>query len=460
MNATEDRLGRTKRFGSTELRKALATTGSGQYLVPEDLEPAIRDYLWYLSPLTERIQLVRADGHLHKVPRRTAVNRGWFEGESTAPTYSQGTYDQRQVEVKIMRTSGKVTDFMQSASRTFVDAVAAEIDSSVKALADVLEYSSMYGITDDLSTYNFTGDAYQYTGLYGWIIEDALTNNVRDANSNAAAGATMTLTMLDKMYAQTVGKYRNFMRDPYIWLMSQDMSDKASGLQARVTRQSPSMTFEGGFVMQTYKNIPILPSQFCAPGTTASPTTPAATIGAGGALGAATYYYRIAAITLYGEQVACAEVSAISDGAPGNATATLTWTANANAKLYAIYRGTASGDNNLGLLDIIAAKTYDATGAVTANVATYVDANAITTTAAIQPLDLTEETVWLVNLGKEYGISRPVLIPTLGTPVDNLLRYAEIPVATDEYAYRIKGFHCVQVPRGESSCVLRRAKAV
>ena len=90
MNATNDRLQRTKRLESTELRKALATTGSGQYLVPEDLEPAIRDYLWYLSPLTERIQAVRADGHLHKVSRRTAVNRGWFEGESTDPSSAPG----------------------------------------------------------------------------------------------------------------------------------------------------------------------------------------------------------------------------------------------------------------------------------------------------------------------------------------------------------------------------------
>ena len=459
MNATEERLQKTKRFGSTELRKALATTGSGQYLVPEDLEPAIRDYLWYLSPLTERIPLVRADGHLHKVARRTAVNRGWFEGESTAPTYSQGTYDQRQVEVKIMRTSGKVTDFMQSASKTFVDAVAEEIDSSVMALADVLEFSSMYGFSTDLTTYDLTGDAYQYTGLYGWLIEDALTNNVRDANSNAAAGATVTLSMLDKMYAQTIGKYRNFMRDPYIWLMSQDMNDKVSGLQTRVTRNSPSMTFEGGFVMQTYKNIPILPSQFCAPGTTAAPTAFTATIGAGGALPVATYYYRIASITLYGEQAATAENSCISAGSPGNATANLAWTADANAKSYAIYRGVATGDNNLGLLDIIPALTYNADGSLLSTVSTYADDYTITATGAIQPLDLTEETVWLVNFGKTYGISRPVLIPTLGTPVDNLLRYAEIPVATDEYAYRIKGFHCVQVPRGESSCVLRRAKA-
>jgi len=352
----------------------------------------------------------------------------------------------------------KVTDFMQSASRSFVDAVAEEIESSVMALAHVLEYGAMYGTSTDLTTYDITGDAYQYTGLYGWLIEDALTNNVRDANAHAAAGATVTLTMLDQMYAATVGKYRNFMRDPYIWLMSQDMNDKVSGLQTRVTRESPSLTFEGGFVMQTYKNIPILPSQFCAPGSAASPLSLSAAAFVGGSLDDDTYYYRVAAITLYGEQAAAAEVNATTAGT--QSTVTLSWTANASAKLYAIYKGTTTGDNNLELLDIIPAITYTSAGAFSAYVSTYDDDGTITETAAIQPLDLTEETVWLVNLGKRHGISRPVLIPTLGTPIDNLLRYAEIPVATDEYAYRIKGFHCIQVPRGESSCVLRRAKAV
>jgi len=457
MNATEARLQKEKRLSTTELRKALATTGSGQYLVPEDLEPAIRDYLWYLSPLTERIQAVRADGHLHKVARRTAVNRGWFEGESTDPSYSQSTYDQRQVQIKILRTSGKITDFMQSASRTFVDAAAEEIDAAVMALADIFEYAAMYGVSTDLTTYDITGDAYQYTGLYGWLIEDALTDNVRDANSHGAAGATVTLSMLDQMYAQTVGKYRNFMRDPYIWLMSQDMNDKVSGLQTRVTRESPSMTFEGGFVMQTYKNIPILPSQFCAPGSSASPAGLSAAASAGGSLDDDTYYYRVAAITLYGEQAAAAEVNATTSGTHN--TVTLSWTANENAKLYAIYKGTATGDNNLELLDIIPAITYTSAGAISSYVSSYDDDGTITETAAIQPLDLTEETIWLVNLGTRYGISRPVLIPSLGTPIDNLVRYAEIPVATDELAFRLKSFHAIQVPRGESSCVLRRAKA-
>jgi len=450
------------KFGQTELRKALATSGSGQYLVAEDLEPLIRDYLWYLSPLTERVPLVRASGHIHKVDRRTAVNRAWFEGESSDPSYSQSTYDRRQVEVKILRVSGKVTDFQQSASRSFVDALAEEIDAATGAFADVIEYATIWGMSDDLSNHSFTGDPYQYTGLYGWLMEDntdptAASSTIYDANDNGAAGATVTLSMLDQLYARTVGKYRNFMRDPYVWLMSQAMIDKVSGLQTRIQREVPQVEFEGGMVMTTYKGIPIIPSQFCAPGSSASPTGVSAAAVSGGSLDDDTYYYRVAAITLYGEQIASTEVSATTSGTHN--TVRLTWTADSNAKLYAIYKGTATGDNNLGLLDIIAAKSYDSDGKVTGNVTSYDDDGSITSTLTIQPLDSGEEVVYLVNLGTKYGLSRPVLIPTKGDPVDNLLHYEEIPVATDEHAFRLKSYHTVQVPRGESCAVLRRAKA-
>lgn len=451
--------------GASVLRKALTVAGTGQYLVREDLEAAIRDYLWYVSPLTERIPLVRATGHLHEVARRTAVNRGWFEGESTDPSYSQSTYARRSVEIKILRASGKVTDFQQSASRSFVDSFAEEVDATTMALADVFEFSSMYGMSDDLTTYAFTGDAYQYTGIYGWTIEDAASTNVQDANSHGAAGATVTLAMLDTMYAATVGKYRNFSRDPYMWLMSQAMNDKVSGLQTRIQRMAPSIEFEGGFVMNTYKNIPILPVQFCSPASsTAAPASPSAAAVSGGSLADGTYYYRVASITLYGEQVAAAEVNATTSGTHN--TVRISWTADTNAKLYAIYKGATTGDNNLELLDIIAAKTYSGTGAVSTNVASYDDDGSLATEVAIQPLDASEEAIFLVNLGTQYGASRPVLPPSKGQPVSNvfdpaaaLVSYEEIPVATDELAFRVKSYSGLQVPRGESCAVLRRAKA-
>ena len=96
------------RAPESELRKALTAAGSGQYITAEDLEPLIRDYLWFVSPLTAQVPLVRATSRVHEVARRTAVNRGWFEGESTDPSYSQSTYDRRTVQIKIVRTSGYV----------------------------------------------------------------------------------------------------------------------------------------------------------------------------------------------------------------------------------------------------------------------------------------------------------------------------------------------------------------
>ncbi|MHA1908631.1 MAG: hypothetical protein ACW98Y_15120 [Candidatus Thorarchaeota archaeon] len=451
----------------TALQKALATTGSGSNLVPEDLEPLIRDYLWYMSPLTAQVPLITADGHIHNVVRRTAINRGWFEGESTDPTYGQSTYDRRPVNIKIIRVHGKVTDFQQSASRSFTDSLEEEIFATTMGFADLFEFSTIWGLADDIASPNLTGDAYQYSGLYGWLLEDDVSgSNVRDSNSSGAAGATVTLSMLDKAYAQTVGKYKNLMRDPYLWLMSQDMIDKVSGLQTRIQRDAPTVEFEGGFVMNTYKRIPIVPSQFCSPGS-ASPASPAATAIVGGSLEDDEYFYRVAAITLYGEQVAGTEVSATTSGTHN--TVRLSWTADANAKLYAIYRGLATGDNNLGLLDIIAAKTYNASGAVTANVALYDDDGTLSTNATlnttVQPFDTGEESIFLVNIGKTYGMSRLILPPTKGTPVTNefdpaskLLNYEEVPVATDEYAFRLKSYHAVQVPNALSCAMVRRAK--
>jgi hypothetical protein len=451
-----------RKFGTTELRKALAVSGTGQYLVPEDLEPQIRDYLFYLSPLTERIKSVMADGHIHQVVRQTAVNRGWFEGESTAPAYSQSTYGRRSAEVKILRVNGKVTGFQQAASKKFVDSLAKEIDSAAVAFADLAEFAAIYGMDDDMTEYEITGDAYQARGLYGWMLEDtpdatAATSTIYDANANGAAGATVTLTMLDTAYARTVGKYRAFSRDPYVWLMSQAMIDKVSGLQTRISRDVPRVEFEGGMVMSSYKNIPILPSQFVAPGASASPATITATPVVSGSLDDDTYYYRVAAITMYGEQIASAEANATTAGT--QSTVRLSWTAVADAKLYAIYRGLASGDNNLALLDIIAAKTYDATGAVTANVNSYDDDGTNEDTAAVQPLDSGEETIWLVNTSIENGLSRPVLDQGRGDPVSDLLRFYEIPVATDELAFKLQHYGTFQVPWGQSSAVIRRAKA-
>lgn len=50
----------------TKLRKALTVTGGEAVpIIPEDLEPAIREYLFYMSPLSDMVANVEADGHIH-----------------------------------------------------------------------------------------------------------------------------------------------------------------------------------------------------------------------------------------------------------------------------------------------------------------------------------------------------------------------------------------------------------
>lgn len=440
------------------LNKALtASSASGTALIPEDLEPLIRANLLELSPLARMVPTINADGNIHRVVRRTANIGGWFEGEMTPAAYSQSTYGRRSVEMKILRTHGQASDFMVSASRSFTDVLVDEIDSATEGMADLFEFATLWGMSDDLSTRAFTGDGYQYTGVYGWVLEDAYDSTVLDVDG------TIALSDLDNALDVTVNKYRNIRDMQYMFLMSPQMRSKVGGLQTLIRREVPQLEFEGGFVMDTYRGVPIMDSGFVrAAGTTTSPAVTAAVAGTGGgfALGDGLYRYKIASITMYGEQVAGTADSDTVTTATHD-TVDLTWTADATAKLYAVYRteaGDADADANYDLIDIIAAKTYNADGSVNTNVASYSDTG-LTGLSTVHPMAASDETIFLIGLGQQQGVSRPVLNPELGEPMDALLKYVPLVETTDSHQFRLKTYHALQVPWGQLHAVLRRATA-
>jgi hypothetical protein len=439
----------------SQLKKALtASSASGTALIPEDLEPLIRANLLELSPLTSMIPVIRADGNIHRVVRRTAHNsNAWFEGEMTDASYSQSTYARRSVEMKILRTHGQASDFQVSAARSFTDVMADEIESATEGLADLFEYSTLWGVSDDVG---FTGDAYQYTGLYGWLLNDAAATNVIDSD------AVITLTNLDNMLDITMNKYRNVRDMQWVFIMSPQMNSKVTGLQTLIRRAVPTITFEGGFEMETYRGVPILKSGFVRPAsTTTSPAVTAAVAGTGGgfALGDGLYRYKIASVTLYGEQLAGTADSDTVTTATHD-TVDLTWTADANAKLYAIYRtlaGEADDDDNYDLIDVIAAKTYNSDGSVNTDVDSYSDTG-LTGKSEVHPLESGEEVIFLAAIGQRQGMARPVLTPELGEPMDALVNYVPLVETTDSMQFRLKSYHAVQVPWGSLQGVIRRAK--
>lgn len=448
---------RPKEQRVSELRKALVTTGSGQYLIAEDLEPLIRENLLELSPLTDMVPVIQATGKTHEVARRTATPGGArAEGEMTPVAYTQSTYDRRTVVMKILRAAGQVSDFQQSAARSFTDCLADEIDAQTEDMADSFEFHTIYGCADDTG---FTGDAYRYSGVYPYILYDDAANCCRDAG-----GDTITLTDLDGALNQTKNKYRNLRNVRYVWLMSPSMISKISGLETRIQRMVPTIDYEGKFTMALYDTVPMLPSGFVQPDGTAAPTslTGASGVLTGGTIADATYYYGIASITTFGEQLATTGVSVVVSGGAGAGSVTLSWTADSNALLYAIYRtggGEADSAANYDLIDIIAAYSYDSVGTATAGgITTYNDLGALTAKTTCHPLSTGEEVIFLVGLGENQGVARPMLNPTLGEPMDDLIRFVPLVETTDSYQFRLKTYHALQVPWGKVHAVIRRAK--
>lgn len=425
------------------LEKALNTaTASGQALLAQDLEPALVEYLGRYMPLWGMIPRGQADSKTHEYTKRTGVPSAWVEGEATAPGVTSGSYARESVQLKILRTWGSVTGFQQKMSEKFINALRTEIDGSVEGLADLIEYSLLWGDTTD---------AYQFSGLETFMRNDATAraNNVFDLN------AVITLTDLDNMLDATEG-FRGLDRDPKMFIASRQMISKITGLQTKIQRTVQEVEFEGGFRMATYRGVPLVPSGFVRPAATTTSPAVTATAAAGGTLADDEYFYRIASVTLYGEQLIGDEDSATT--ATTNNSVALTWTADANARLYKIYRGTVTGADNLDLIASIPAKTYNADGSVASNVAAFTDDGSYTALTQFVPQSAGEESIFLVNGNPERGSKLVGALSPIGEKIDNFVTFTELARVKSTFDYMIESFMALQVPYPSVHAMARRVR--
>jgi hypothetical protein len=433
----------------SELQKAVLTSTTGSALIPYDLDPILHEELLLLQPLAELMNIAQADGKTHEYSARTAHPSAWFEGETTPQNPLASTYVRKTVALKIQRIWGSVTGFQQVVSRSFIDSLATELEGSLEGMANVMEYGALWGSADDIG---FTGDAYQYSGIVPRVFAYAPTTNVIDGGGNA-----ITLDDLDQMMA-AAASFRGVRGDQKLWLMSTRMRQIVDGLQTKV--QIPLTQAEladGKITMAAYDGVPILESNYVAPAATStSPSDLAATKDDGaGALAADEWFYNISSVTLFGEQIAGTETSATTAG--GASAMDLTWTADANAVAYIIWRGTVTGNANLQLLDIIAGKTYDAAGTVNGTVAAYTDTGA-RTPIAIKPLSTGEQNIIFVNLDGTRGVEYLGMIDDNGQPADRLFRYVPLAQVKDTYDYMLKGYLSLKLVHPNLAGVVRHVK--
>lgn len=318
--------------------------------------------------------------------------------------------------------------------------------TSVEGYANTVEWAAVYGNT---------GDAYQFNGLEAEIYADSTAKTALTSGGNVYdVNTALTLTHLDNLIDRIKG-YRGGNSDQHIILASRNMISRISGLQTRVSRQTNTITYEGGFVMDSYRGVGLLPCDILAPQATTTSPTVTATASAGGSLTDAQRYYAIASVTLNGEQKPGTADDATT--ATTNNSVTLTWTADADAKLYKIYRGTTSTVADMRLLAVIPAKTYDSVGNMSGSKESWIDDGTLTPNTAVPPLNAGEMLVAANISRNERGNRILGAVSPLGDQVDSYVNYVPLATVNGSYRFMLEGFMALKVPYATTNAVIRRA---
>jgi len=435
-----------------KLNKVLTSVGDGAALIPYDLDPILHEELLRLQPLVELLGFVQAKGKTHEYNSRSSHPKGWFEGEANAAAQQNSVYARKSVVLKILRNWGGVTAFAQVVDAEFIDAFATELEGSLEGMGDTIEFAAIYGCSGDANeSLGYAGDAYQYTGILPRLYADA------EANVIDAGNAKVTLGMLDQATAAASGT-RQARKDDKFWTMGLRMKQVVDGLQTRVSMPLRSQElFDGKITMSEYDNMPIFETDMLVPeaGVGSSPTVFAATKGAGGALADDEWFYSISSITAHGEQIMSATEDSDTTETTNNSV-DLAFTADANALLYMIWRGTVTAE--LFLLVIIAAKTYNADGSLLSTVATYSDEGAKTPSTVVKPLLTGQQQIMLTNRSEKRGAKFLGKIDSQGRQIDNLVTFVELAQVKDTYDYMLKSYLAMKVVYPNVHSVIRHVK--
>lgn len=441
------------------IRKGLDSTvgaGSNPYspLVPQQLERIITNVMVRLSPELAVIQAVFGAQKHHEFNQLTALPRAnGFMGESaTTPTYN-AQYVRQSLELKILRRKGAVSNFLQDASQGYIDASAAEMENHLQAHAYDLIHAFIYG--------NKRANKHMFDGLDSMI----LTNRW----NRPLGGSVMdNLKYIDDMIDANMAKQGS--NHKKVLLMSPKMQSAVSRLLTNVRLQQGTsagigqVEIEGGWRLEAYRGIPILPVASMSSDTTAMTTVTSG--------GGAQNYAQVSVQTYDGESLASPAVQM---------STTLNWTPVAGAFTYKIYVGATA--TTCKLVAVIPASTYDAAGTWSADVTGIQFAsNTIDTTTAstlIAPSGVTAllggtinikqandiplvatggintEQIILWDLDQFQGLGKVPYTNTAGDRFQGLVTMLPLAITDDNIPFMIRSY-CALCPSFEATSVISR----
>lgn len=438
------------------IRKALTSaTGQGEALIPEKLEDVITNTAVRLVPELA-VPVLRFDNQkFHEFNRLDSIPAaGSAMGEASTTITRRSAYSRQSLELKVMKRKGAVTGFLKDSSAGYIDAVAAEMENHVQSFGNDMRTYMLYGNKD--------ADTYTFDGLDKFIA----TNR---QNLTLAGGVQTTLSLLDAMIDANTRRQGNSHRR--VFLMSPELLSALSALWTVVRDTRPAqrgtnaVLIDGGYRLETYRNVPILETTGTRPVVDMGTVTIAAS-GAGATILDDTYYFRVAPVTWDGEQIASAGSNSVTT--IGNDTITLSFTAVSNALFYKVYCGDAIGNETL--VKVFSAFTYDSDGTVTGDVTSLVfntnpltpDANSVPTHMQSDlPLDRDPtsnepmEYLMLWDLDEYQGLGKLAYTNQGGSRFRGLITPMELAQTDDNYPFLLKSYAGL-VPSFEATSYLVR----
>jgi len=344
----------------TLIRKALdsavgATQVGASPLIAQKLEKIITNTVVRLAPELAVIQSEFDAQKFHEFNQLTALPAAnGFMGEGATTPTRNSSYARKSIELKVLRRKGAVTNFLQDASKGYMDAAAAEMENHLQA--------HVYDMITGLEWGNAGANKYSYDGLDSLI----QTNRVNNTQGGVVPTNLEFLdNAIDKNLRYQGGQHKK------VLLMSPEMQSLVSRLLTNVRLNqgvgggSSTVEIEGGWRLMAYRDIPILPIAGMSPqgkmGALGS-----ATAASGGLIAADTYNFRVAYVDYNGESEASDSKSQVTTGA--TSTATISFTAVSGAFYYKIYCYKGASSIAEKLVAVIPAQTYDSAGSFVADV--------------------------------------------------------------------------------------------
>ena len=225
-----------------DIERALSTlvASTGNYLIPEAVDPGIRDYIWKATPLLNLVTRVPWPTNTYMFRKRTSrPTATWAADGGSLPAAQNSTYGTVSVPVKYVYARGEVTGPLMAASGGVVNALQEEIRVQGEILAE------------DLTTQLVTGDSGSDANVIDGMLQQIPATAPGDEGGTQTESTALTLSMLDEAIDGTRG-------EADVILTSRAVRRKINSLLQAQQRFNDSTEIGGGFRVLTYDGIPII----------------------------------------------------------------------------------------------------------------------------------------------------------------------------------------------------------